>query len=119
MANPNHKPWSKTDLKNLETIISQAPTVSKGIEVAAKKLGRSEGAVQNKYYALLRERSPEDAPPARSTGRPRSTAIKRRLPITMVVADMSARELVALASEVKAEIEKRKQELDDAFKLLS
>lgn len=119
--------WTEQQVKLLRETVASSPTAREAFQKVAQELGKSPGTVQQKWYAMQRAAgkgrgrgpSPRKASAARhratSGGRPgRSGSANagvgdlRALPID---------DLIELARDVKAEIDRRRRELDEASKL--
>ncbi|MCW2924019.1 MAG: hypothetical protein JWM98_1423 [Thermoleophilia bacterium] len=123
--------WTEEQVSLLMEAVKGSTTAKEAFETVAKQLGKSTGTVQQKYYNLQKKagggtgrrgrrsasgaRSASAAAPAPSS-RGRATG---GLPGATDLRTITVDELVSLATRVKAEVDRRKSELDAAAKLLS
>lgn len=116
--------WTDEQVSILMDAVKGAGTAKEGFEQAAKQLGKNVGTVQQKYYNLQKKltgggrRRAAGAP--RTTTATASTARAPRgaaLPTATELRAITIDELVGLAQRVKAEVDRRKQEIDAAEKL--
>jgi len=120
--------WTEEQVSLLLETVTSSRTAKEAFETVAKQLGKSTGTVQQKYYNLQKKTG---APSSRRRGRPAGSAkstpssVSHRaprqgasLPNANELRGLTVDELVSLATRVKAEVDRRRQELDAASKLL-
>lgn len=123
--------WTEEQVELLLATVSSSRTAKEAFHVVAEQIDKSVGTVQQKYYALQRKagggRKPAGrkagarrAAPARA-GSPRvagaASASSTSLPTTAQLRALTADELVSFARAVKAEVDRRRRELDTAANL--
>jgi hypothetical protein len=120
--------WTDAQVKQLMETVAASPTAKHAFEQVAKDLGKSVGTVQQKYYNVQKK---SGAPTKRRRGRPVGSTNQRtatpapRVATASTTSILSAAELrtisidelVSLASRVRAEVDRRRRELDQATKL--
>lgn len=124
--------WTERQVATLLKAVEASATAKAGFEVAASELGKSVGTVQQKYYALQRKaRNDGEVVAPRRRGRPAGSARRATVTPTTVPArvapsrngsadelrTLTIDELTSLAHRVKAEVERRRSELDAAARL--
>ena len=126
--------WTEEQVSLLMESVRRSSTAKEAFETVARELGKSTGTVQQKYYNLLKKRSGGGGTTGKRRGRPpgssASTAPAARagagsarrpavgsLPGTSELRALTVDDLVGLAQRVKAEVDRRKKELDAAAKL--
>lgn len=101
--------WTPEDIAKLEAAVKTAKSRSEAFQSVAAELGKSAGTVQQKWYQLQRKKSKRAA---------RSVAVRRgSVPARQAsgkYAQMSSSELLVIAREVRAEIDRRQSELAEA-----
>jgi len=118
--------WSPAEEQRLLALVKAASTVKAGLDGAALEFGRSRGTLQQKYYALERAAG-RGRTKRRAKSSPRKAtraAVRHAKPAKQAVNARSAElrgldvdELVQLAQGVKAEVDRRRAELDRASEL--
>jgi len=126
--------WTEEQIRLLNDTVKCSATAKAGFEAVAKQLGKSAGTVQQKYYNLQKQagggtkrRGRKPARPAGSANSGATAARQARVAATSgatipTVAELRAitvDELVGLATRVKAEVDRRRKELEAASKLLA
>lgn len=118
--------WTEEQVKLLMDTVQSSSTAKEAFQAVAAKLGKSAGTVQQKYYNLQKQAG--GAATGRRRGRPRgsastSAAATRRSTgggtSDADLRQLSVDDLVGLAVRVRAEVDRRRQELDAASKLLA
>lgn len=120
--------WTEEQVSLLLETVTSSRTAKEAFEAVAKQLGKSTGTVQQKYYNLQKQAGGGSG---RRRGRPagstraaatassaRSPRQANSLPTATDLRALTVDELVSLATRVKGEVDRRKQELDAASKLL-
>jgi hypothetical protein len=111
--------WSAEDVQLLLDTVAASRTAKEAFAKVASASGRSAATVQAKYYQLQRATG---GAARRRPGRPAGAASSPRRSAgtstgSLDLRAMSIDALVGHAREVKAEIDRRRRELDDATKL--
>ena len=118
--------WTEEQVKLLLDTVRSTDVAKEAFEQVANELGKNVGSVAQKYYNLQRgatgRRKGRSAGP-RGGGRAgraagASAAQGSVIPSERVLRDVTIDELVTLANSVKAEIDRRSQELETARELL-
>lgn len=118
--------WTDEQVSVLMDAVKSAGTAKEGFERAAKQLGKNVGTVQQKYYNLQKQLTGGTRRRAASGGRSGAAASSSTtaraprgasLPSAAELRAITIDELVGLAQRVKAEVDRRKQEIDAAEKL--
>lgn len=114
--------WTESQVQLLRDTVQASATASEAFRKVAHELGKSPGTVQQKWYALQRAagtgRSRVSQPLRKSSQqRHRATPAAPHRAATQDLRALPVDDLIALAREVKAEIERRRKELDEASKL--
>lgn len=115
--------WTDDQVRLLHDAVAAAPSAKAGFEQAARQLDKSVGTVQQKYYALKRSQGPgrRRGPSSQTTPsgtRSAGSAIDSRSPLgSDALARLTVDELTAVARRVKAEVERRRSELEKASRL--
>lgn len=123
--------WTEDQVGLLMEAVKGSSTAKEAFESVARQLGKSTGTVQQKYYNLQKKagggtsrRGRRPAAGARSAPRAAAPSTSARgggsgLPGVSDLRGLTVDELVGLATRVKAEVDRRRSELDAAAKLLS
>lgn len=116
--------WTEEQVRLLLDTVTASSTAKEAFETVAKQLGKSAGTVQQKYYNLQKQAG-GNAP--RRRGRPAGRSASARpatsatrtgaMPDAATLRGLTVDELVGLATRVKAEVDRRRRELDAASKL--
>jgi hypothetical protein len=115
--------WSDEQVQLLMDAVKSARTAREGFEQAAKQLGKNVGTVQQKYYNTQKQlsggvrRGGRRAAAAAAPVARRVAGATSGLPSATDLRSIPVDDLVALAQRVKAEVERRKQELGAASQL--
>ena len=126
--------WTEEQVKLLMDSVKRSATAREAFESVAKQLGKSSGTVQQKYYNLQKKQAGGGAvrrgrPAGARAGAPAKAAANGRAareraagasgPLGATeLRSLTVDELVGLATRVRSEIDRRRQELDAASKLL-
>ncbi|MCB0877912.1 MAG: hypothetical protein KDC46_02895 [Thermoleophilia bacterium] len=121
--------WTEQQVKLLLDTVDSSGTAKEAFELVARELGKSAGTVAQKYYNLQKAAT-SGATKKQGPGRPagsrsRTTGSKGAartsagLPTAPQLRDVTIDELVGLAARVKAEVDRRREELDAATKALA
>ena len=120
--------WSEEHVALLLETVAANPTAKEAFEKVAGQLGKSAGTVAQKYYNLQKAagggatRKPGRPAGSGSAGSGASRATTARatgtLPTAAQLRTLQVDDLVGLATRVKGEIDRRRQELDAASRLL-
>lgn len=125
--------WTEEQVTLLLDTVKGSSTAKDAFETVARKLGKSTGTVQQKYYNLQKQRSGAPTRPRTKAGAaagPRGRGSSARtttgtrgpagdLPSAGDLRALTVDELVTLATRVRGEVDRRRQELDAASKLLA
>lgn len=127
--------WTEEQVSLLLDTVRGSSTAKEAFETVARQLGKSTGTVQQKYYNLQKQRSGgttrrragRAGTGAGSAGATRTQARASAargtsggaLPSGSDLRTLTVDELVSLATRVKGEVDRRRQELDAASKLLA
>lgn len=130
--------WTEEQVKLLLDTVGATDTAKEAFEKVARELGKSTGTVAQKYYNLQKGSGGSGNGGARRGGRPRGASASNRaggarstgasrtgatgggsLPTAPQLRDVTVDELTGLAGRVKAEIDRRRTELDAAAKQLA
>ncbi len=117
--------WTEEQVKLLLDTVDSTGTAKEAFEVVASELGKSAGTVAQKYYNLQRAatgaargsrrgRRPASAAPRARAAASSAGASSGSLPGATQLRTLTVDELVGLASRVKSEIDRRREELDAA-----
>lgn len=116
--------WTDEQVKILMDAVAGARTAKEGFERAAKQLGKNVGTVQQKYYNAQKQATGGVRRGARRAAAAGPAAARRvtssaasALPSATDLRTIAVDDLVGLAQRVKAEVERRKQELGAASQL--
>ena len=101
--------------------VGASDTAKEAFEMVARELDKSSGTVAQKYYNL--QKAAGGAASGARRGRPAGSgaatrAAAGRVPSATDLRGLSVDDLVALTTRVRDEVERRREELDAAAKLL-
>lgn len=129
--------WTEEQVKLLLDTVGATETAKEAFEKVARELGKSTGTVAQKYYNLQKGGGGSGGDGGARRGRPRGAAASTRqggggstgtrrsgsgggsLPSAAQLRDITVDDLTGLAGRVKAEIDRRRTELDAAAKQLA
>ncbi len=101
------KRWSDAEVAMMEKRVSESPRAVDGLKAHAEQHGRSLGTVQQKYYTIRRAKVTDQKAQAKLR-REQQRAVKSP---SVNVQAMSDDAIMDLASDLKSEIVRRKEEL--------
>lgn len=119
--------WTEAEVQLLLDTVTASSTAKDAFEQVARELGKSAGTVQQKYYNMKRKaggpsRRGRRAATTRAASAPRasrgSASAAIRTPSSADLRLLTVDELVALASRVRGEVDRRRSELDAAARQL-
>jgi len=118
--------WTDDQVKLLLDSVKGSSTAKDAFEKVARQLGKNTGTVAQKYYNLQKQAggaTRRRVSGARAVAATSGSSVPRRAAGAVAGAadlkTMPVDELVGLATRVKAEIDRRRKELDAASKLLA
>lgn len=122
--------WTEEQVALLMDTVKSSATLKEAFEAVATQLGKSTNTVQQKYYNLKRGAGGGRAKAKRASTKARAKAtaaastVSRKVtgsttPNATELRDLQVDELVDLAKRVKAEVDRRRRELDAASKHLA
>jgi hypothetical protein len=113
--------WTEAQVRLLMETVGASATAKEAFETVARELDKSAGTVAQKYYNLQKAAggSTGTARRGRPAGSKATTrGVAGRVPTATDLRGLSVDDLVSLTALVRDEVERRREELDAASKLL-
>ena len=123
--------WTEQQVRLLMDTVAKSDTAKEAFELVARELNKSAGTVAQKYYNLQKASGSGRSSSSAKRGRPKGSTSAARsgtrsatstashgLPTATQLRVLTVDELVGLASRVKDEVDRRREELDAAARAL-